>query len=50
MNLYLIAYVSNYNDRVLTERIYAGSQKDAIYKFGLDNANSDIIAITLLEG
>lgn len=46
---YLIAYVSGYNDRVLSETIYAKSQKDAIYNFGLRNANCDIIAITIME-
>lgn len=46
---YLIAYLSPYNDRVLTETINAPNQKKAIYDFGLRNANCDIIAITLME-
>lgn len=46
---YLIAYLSPYNDRVLTDTIKAPSQKEAIYDFGLRNANCDIIAITLIE-
>lgn len=48
MKEYLIAYLT-YNGNVLPKRIFANSQKDAIRKFNLYNANCDILAVTLIE-
>ncbi len=45
---YLIAYIA-YNERILTTKITAESQKDAIKQFYLGNCIDEIIAITLLE-
>ncbi len=45
---YLIAYIAP-NDRILTERRYAETQKDVIKDFYMYNSTCEIIAITLLE-
>lgn len=48
MKEYLIAYLAH-NGNILPKRIFANSQKDAIRKFSLSNANCDILAVTLIE-
>ena len=49
MKEYLIAFKTDDGD-ILCKTYFAASQKDAIYTFGLDWANCDILAITLIEG
>lgn len=48
MKEYLIAYIAS-NGRILTEKIFAENQKDAIKKFNLYNYLDEIIAITEIE-